>query len=182
MTMSAWPLGRAGMEWQSSSNASPCMGSQRLKAVGQGLMVGAMDLVDPANQLGPVDRSPPQRAMAMCPRWDQSQPVSGARSDRQRADPGNRGGIDLFLVAIAVDYRTRHRLDNRANARRDRPPGKPVDQRVLKRFQRSPALRRIIEHRRVIVAARMRYRQEHRQRAARSVDYRGRIAAHVQQG
>ena len=107
--------------------------------------------------------------------------MAGTKTDRRRANPGDRCGIDLFLAAIAVDHCPRDILDDGAEAGRDRPPAEPVDQRVLEGNERIYALRRVCEQFRVLVGPGMGHGNKQREGTARRVNRRSRVAAHVQQ-
>ena len=144
----------------------------RCKRICQRLVVRAMDLFDPALELAAFDRPPPELSVAMGARGDEAEPVARTRADRRRRNAEDRGGIDLLLVAIAVDYRARHRLDDRPDPGGDGSPRQPVHQRVLQRFQRTAALGRVRQHRLVIVPARMGHGQQHGHGTARRVDGR----------
>ena len=114
----------------------------------------------------------PQRAVALGARRDDPQPVARARADRGGPDLGERGRIDLVRGAVAVDRAARGAGDDRAEARRQRPPRQPVDQRILERCQRAPPVPRLGEQPGGIIAPRMGDRQRQRQRAARGDDQR----------
>lgn len=87
-----------------------------LQRAGQQLMVGPMHFIDAPMKLGSTDPSPPKGAVPVCPGWNETQPITGARPDRRRANSLDRCGIDLLLVAIAVDDGTRNILNERAES------------------------------------------------------------------
>ena len=152
----------------------------RRQGIAKRPVIGAMDLLNAALELGPVDRAAPKPAVAMGSRRDEAKAVAGAGADRCRRNAENGGGIDFLLVAVAIDHRARNGLDDGADACGNRPPGEPVDQRVFQRFEGATPLRRVGQNRLGIMSSRMGHGQKHRQGLPRRVDGGGWIQVHWQ--
>ena len=165
---------RDGIEWQSSSSASPWRSRSAVQPVGQRLVIGPVDLLDAPVELGAVDRPPPQRAMAMGARRDQAQPVARARADRGRARsrrsrrdrPHPRRDCSRSPPAAHAGPPRRSRRRSPASTSRSTSGSSSVS-------SDAPALCGIGQHLRVIIASRMRDRQQHRQGTARADEWSG---------
>jgi len=123
----------------------PKPGRQLAQSTGKEPMVGAVDFVDPPIELCPIDPSAPEASVTMSARRDETQTIARTGADRSRGNSVYGSRIKLFLAAIAVDHGTGDVLDDGSEARTDRPPAKPVHQRIFEGFQRSLALRGIGE-------------------------------------
>ena len=147
MTTSGCASAADGIEWQSISIASPAI-DQSSSAVLERLVIWPVDLrrcalrARPGRSGGATARRADGFATAP------AQAVAGTRPDRRRADPPRSPPDRPPPRRGCSRSRRAARADDRADAGGNRPPGQPVDQRILEHLQRPAALRRIGEHRR----------------------------------
>ena len=138
--------------------------------IGQRLMVRSMNRREARFDLVQRQAPPPQHAVPRGVRRHESKPAAGAVGPWRRALDQER--IEIVLGAVAIDRGSRGRRDHRRKAFRQSPPCQPVDERILKRFERGAPATGFGHDPVGVIAPRMRYRQQHGQPDPRRVEKR----------
>ena len=141
-------------------------------------MIGSVGLGDPLLELGQSNRAAPQIAVLLRPRGNDAEAAAGAGRHMAAARAVDHRWVHLVLGPVAIDRRPGGPGDHRSATPLHGPPDQPVDQRVLERGESGLSGGGEGDEPAGIVAARVRYRQQHGQLAARRLDDGGRKRRH----
>jgi hypothetical protein len=133
-------------------------------------MIRPMRLVEPLIELLLADRTAPKESMLGRSRRNDPKPAAGAGGQPFAATALDDRRVDLLFGAIAIDRGSRRSRDHGADAALDCPPGEPIDEGIFEQGQRGPAGCGHCDKPVGVLAARMRYRKQHREVRSGRVD------------
>ena len=143
---------------------------QKAKLILDRVVIGAMRLVEPLLELFWRNGAPPEIAVLLSPRRDNTEAATGASRHSPAPRSFDHRGINLVLGPVAIDCGARRSSDDRPASALQRSPHQAIHQRIFERCQRLLAGACHIDQPVGIVAARVRHGQQHQQVATRLVD------------